>query len=87
MLMKSLIPQDTTLEAFRVQCEAYRRMPPEERLRNAFDMSNAIREVSAGGVRARHPDYTEEQVQLAVVRLMLGEQLFKEVHPGVEIVP
>jgi hypothetical protein len=79
------IPADTTLEAFQVQVGIFRRMSPERRLAMVFEMSNNLRRVAASGVRSRHPDYSEEQVRLAVIRLTLGQRLFREVYPGVDV--
>ena len=79
------VPADTTPEAARVQLEIFRRMNPSRRLELACEMSDTIRKVSADGVRSRHPEYTEEQVNLAVARLMLGAELFSKAFPGVEI--
>jgi hypothetical protein len=81
------LPSDTSLEAIRIQHTIYRRMPPEKRLRLACQMSDSIRAVAADGVRARHPDYTERQVQLAVIRMTLGEELFRRVYPGEDVAP
>jgi hypothetical protein len=80
-----LIPADTTPEAWRVQVEVYRRMSPSRRLELALEMSDALRGVVTAGVRARHPDYSDQQVRLAVARLWLGDELFCKVYPGVEI--
>jgi hypothetical protein len=68
-----------------VQIDIYRRMSPNRRLELALQMSDSLRSVVAAGVRNRHPDYSEEQVRLAVARLWLGDELFHQVHPGVEI--
>jgi hypothetical protein len=81
------LPADTTLEAIRVQHEIYRRMPAERRLRMALQMSDAIRRVSAEGVRSRHPEYTPRQVELAVIRMMVGEELFRRAYPGEDVRP
>ncbi len=80
-----LIPADTTPEAWRVLVEIYRRMPPSRRLELACGMTDSLRRVVAAGVRARHPEYSEEQVRLAFARLWLGDNLFRQVHPGVEV--
>jgi hypothetical protein len=80
-------PADTTPEAAAVQLEAYRRMTPVQRLRIAFEMADSLRRLSAAGVRSRHPEYTEEQVRLAVIRLSLGEELFRKAYPGVDVRP
>lgn len=82
-----LIPADTSLEAFQVQVGIFRRMPPERRLAMVFEMSNSMRRLAASGVRSRHPNYSEEQVRLAVTWLTLGEKLFHEVYPGVDVRP
>jgi hypothetical protein len=76
------VPADTSLDAARVQYEIFRRMPASRRLELAMDMSAALREVTAAGVRQRHPDYDERQVRLAVVRLTIGDILFQKAFPG-----
>jgi hypothetical protein len=81
------IPAHTTPEAARVQDEIFRRMPPSRRLELALEMSDELRDVSAAGVRDRHPEYMEAQVRLAVIRLSLGEELFRQVYPGVDVRP
>jgi hypothetical protein len=80
-----IIPADTTPEAWRVQVEIYRRMSPNRRLGLAFEMSDTLRRTVTDGVRSRHPDYSEDQVRLAVARLWLGDDLFRKVYPGVEV--
>jgi predicted RNA polymerase sigma factor len=80
-----IVPADTTLEAARVQFEVFRRMRPDRRLELALEMSTALRNVAASGVRSRHPDYSEEQVKLAVARLTLGDELFSRAYPGVDV--
>jgi hypothetical protein len=82
-----VIPADTTPEAAAVQLEIYRRMPPLRRFELALEMGETARSLSAAGVRSRHPDYTEEQVRLAVIRLRLGEELFHKVYPGMDVQP
>jgi len=78
-------PADTTLEAARVQMEIYRSMTPARRWELTSEMSDFVRTISADGVRSRHPEYSEAQVQLAVIRISLGKELFGKAYPGVEI--
>jgi hypothetical protein len=82
-----VVPADTTPEAARVQFEIYRRMQPSRRLEIALEMNTTMRELVAAGVRCRHPDYSAEQVRLAVIRLCLGEEWFRKVYPGVNVEP
>jgi hypothetical protein len=79
------VPLDTTWEAAMVQLEIFRKMPGEKKLELACSMSNSLRALVASGVRDRHPEYTEDQVRLAVNRITLGEKLFREVYPGIDI--
>ncbi len=74
------IPAATTPEAFRVLIQAYRAMPPGRALEMAMQMSDDIMVVAAAGVRQRHPGYNDKQVRMAVIRMRLGEKLFREVY-------
>ena len=51
------------------QFEALRRMTPERRLALAEQLYWTARELKAAGVRAHHPDWSEEQVAREVKRL------------------
>jgi hypothetical protein len=79
--MKQTRPLDTSPEAERVQIEIFRKMTPERRLRAASELTQLVRATLAGGVRMRHPHYSDEQVRLAVIRLTLPEKLFLAVYP------
>ena len=79
------VPLDTSLEAARVQWRILRQMPASKRLEIALSMGDSLRLLVAEGVRSRHPDYDEEQVRHAVIRLSLGEELFRKVYPDCDI--
>jgi hypothetical protein len=79
------LPADTTTEAARVQLAVFRRMTPEKRLQLTFEMTADLRRRLAEGVRQRHPDYSDDRVRLAVIRLVLGDDLFRTVYPGVDV--
>jgi hypothetical protein len=78
---------DTSKEALQVQVNGWRRMTGEHRVLRAMQLNETARQISAAGIRNRHPEYTPEQVQLALGRLRLGEELFREVFPNVDIRP
>ena len=78
----SRVPMDTTAEAYAAQIEVYRRMSGKERIAVAFRLNELARETAMAGIRARHPDYAEEQVRLAFFRLTLGDELTRAVWPG-----
>jgi len=73
------IPADTTLEAARKQFEILRRLGPEVRLKMAFEMSDNLRQIVEDGVRDRHPDFDEKKIQLEVLRLMIGDKLYRQI--------
>lgn len=78
---------DTSPEALRQSTEALRRMSRPQRLQMAFEFSDWLRTVTEAGVRRRHPEYDNEQVHRAVMRLWLGEEQFREVFPNETIRP
>ena len=72
------IPADTTIEAARKQFEILRRMGPEARLKTAFELSDNIRSIVEAGVRGRHPNHNEKQIRQEVLRLTIGDGLYRE---------
>ena len=75
-------PRDTSPGAWQAQIEAFRRLGGEGRLRLAFQLSDYARDVARGGIRARHPEYADEQVEHALRRLLLGDALCRAAWPG-----
>lgn len=80
--MGMLTAADTSDEAARVQAEIFARMTPEDRLLRAFEMCDLVTRIAEEGVRARHPDYDDEQVRIAVIRQRLGDELFLAAFPA-----
>ena len=78
------IPSDTTLEAARKEFEVLRRLGPQVRARMAFEMSNNLRRIVEAGVRNRHPDFDEKKIELEVLRLMVGDKLYRQMFRGTE---
>jgi len=75
-------PTDTTVEAHAAQVRFWRGLGPDGRLALAVRMSEDLREVSRAGISQRHPEYTEAEVELALRRLMWGDELFRRVYPS-----
>lgn len=51
-------PADTTPDARRVQQEALARIGPAERVRIAFELSEAVREIQITGILSRNPGWS-----------------------------
>jgi hypothetical protein len=75
------VPGDTAQSAAAVQLGALRSLSGSERVAIAFQLSAAAREVSAAGIRARHPEYSNDEVEHALRRLTLGDDLFEKAYP------
>ena len=75
---------DTSLEAKQVQLEILRKMGPEKRLQASIDLTKISIELMKSGISVRHPNYTSEQKRLALIQLILPEDLFKATYPQAE---
>ena len=70
---------DTDPEAGRVQLELLRRATPERRLRLALSLSESVLQLSRGGIAARMPGASEQEIGLRFVALHYGPALAGEV--------
>ncbi len=75
-------PHDTSPGAHAAQLAAYRRMSPAARLRVGLELTETSRRLLRHGVRVRHPEYSDEELRLAVIRLWLGNEEFRRVYSG-----
>jgi hypothetical protein len=48
-------------------------------------LNQGMRQTIEAGIRQRHPDYSDWQVKLARIKLTVGEEIFRDLIPGVEI--
>ena len=60
---------DTRPDIAAMQSEGLRRKTPVERLRMAIDMSAMARSFTRAGIRARHPDWGDTQIDREVIRM------------------
>lgn len=74
-------PLDTSPDAHAIQLDVYRTLGSRGRVAAAFRLTTATREWTKAGIRARHPDYSPEQVTLALARLTLGDDLVRRAWP------
>ena len=73
-------PTDTSPEAWAVWLNLIRQMPPEERMRRAFESSAMVRRAATEGVRQRYPSAPEREVFLRTGKLVLGAELFERAY-------
>jgi hypothetical protein len=73
------LPADTTRQAREMQLDALRRLDGPTRLEMACAMSDDARAISEDGIRNRHPEWSEREVHHALLDLMLGPDLARQV--------
>ena len=73
-----LIPADTTIEAMQKQFEILERLGIEGRAEMTFQLSDNLRQIAESGVRLRHPEYDEQEVRREVLRITLGDELYRK---------
>eukprot|EP01041_Mallomonas_annulata_P033731 gene33731-biopygen25983 len=73
---------DTTADARNVLSQVFRRMSPAEKFAMVEEMSNDARELARCGIRARHPEYDPDEVEHALHRLLLGDDLADRAWPA-----
>lgn len=63
---------DTAPHVAALHVELYREIGPAKRAEIMAELSDALRELAAAGVRQRHPEYDEEQVRTEVLAIFYG---------------
>ena len=66
---------DTSVEAFEVQIECFRRMAPQERIERMSSWSTQLKKMAMEAIRRRHPEFDEQQVQLKYIELAYGLEI------------
>jgi hypothetical protein len=72
---------DTSPEAAEILRERMRRMTPSQRIEEGARLCKFARQMMRAGIRMRHPDYEEDQVEMALARLLWGDDLYRKARP------
>lgn len=70
---------DTSPEAEAVLIDLIRKKPPSERLRDAIAASNRVARQCKDAIRRRHPEISEDEVNLRFIELNYGAELAQKV--------
>jgi hypothetical protein len=68
-----LRPADTSPEVHAMQLDRMRRATPAERCEIGARLCRSARALMRAGIRARHPEYDDRTVDLAMWRLMIED--------------
>jgi hypothetical protein len=69
LMMRS---RDTSEKAAAIADEVNRALTPEQRLMQAWELSEFLREMAKAALRSRHPEYTEDEVHRALTIQLYG---------------
>jgi hypothetical protein len=67
-----MAPSDTSAKAAALQVEIHRRFSPSERLQMAIEMSEFARKLTKAGLRSRHPEYSDAELELELLHQLYG---------------
>lgn len=67
-----MVARDTSSRAAALQVEIHRRFTPAERLRMAIEMSEFARSLTWAGIRSRHPEYSDAEIERELLTLLYG---------------
>lgn len=73
---------DTSVATARVRAEVFRRMSVAEKSAAVEQMSEDARELARCGIRMRHAEYTAEDTEHALHRLLVGDALADKAWPA-----
>ena len=73
-------PADTSPEAWKVFIDLQRKLSPAEKLQQAFEWSEVIRQFAEAGLRQRYPHADDREIFLREARQRLGAELFHKVY-------
>lgn len=78
----SIVPSDTHPDARAIQVAIVRKMTGSQRSALAARMSDDVRDTTRAAIRARHPGYDTADVERALRRLLLGDELVHRAWPA-----
>ena len=78
--MRDRTLDDTTADALAVQTQVLRRIGMNGRAAMTFELSDNLRSLVEAGVRHRHPHWDDQTIEREVIRLMIGDDLFREAY-------
>lgn len=81
----NIVPRDTTLEAIRIRFSILRKIGFAGRANVAIELSDGLRATIESGVRQRHPDYDDNMVCLAALRIAIRKELFHQAYPDAKV--
>jgi hypothetical protein len=74
-----LIPDNISIEEMQKQFETLKNLTGEQRFEITCQLSDMKRQRIIGDIKKEHPDFTEKQVKIEVIRRCYGDDLAQKV--------
>ena len=87
LCMEPFIPRDTSVKASKILFASIKKRSASEKLLLTTQLSDSLMAISKQGIRNRHPEYTEQQVTQAYLKIILSRFLYKKIFQGTVIKP
>jgi len=78
--MGNVRPADTSPEAWRIWLDLVRKIPPEEKLQRAIELTAFLRSATEAGLRQQYPAASDREIFLRMAQRQLGRELFEKVY-------
>lgn len=79
---RAMVHTDTSPEAAAILRQRALALTPSQRVEEGARLCKFARQVMRAGIRSRHPDYDSEQVEMALARLLWGDELYQRARPN-----
>jgi len=84
MATGALLSDDTSVEAERLQLEAWRHMHASDKVRLIAAASRSVRTLALAGLRARYPHAGEREIIARFAAMTLGRPLALKAYPELD---
>jgi len=71
----NVIPADTDIEVFAKYYQVLAGLSIEQKLDMVFELNENMRSLMISGIKARHPEFTQQQIIYEVIRQVYGVNL------------
>ncbi|MEO0096096.1 MAG: hypothetical protein ABIL44_12665 [candidate division WOR-3 bacterium] len=72
--------KDTDQFSEEQQIKIFKKIPGEVKLSMSLDLTRTAIELLKTGIKQRHPEYSDEEIEIALKRLLLTDELYEKVY-------
>ncbi|MEO0124440.1 MAG: hypothetical protein ABIL69_10620 [candidate division WOR-3 bacterium] len=72
--------KDTDQFSEEQQIKIFKKIPGEVKLSMSLDLTRTAIELLKTGIKQRHPEYSDDEIEIALKRLLLTDELYEKVY-------